>query len=463
MYTKLLLNKIIMERIILLMLVCFVNCILCGQETFYYARGKKCMLTPIKSKTVGDAYSSSSDNYLETTGFLYVKLKSLCDKDLLIEVAKQHDLSIVEQSEFLPLWFVLKHTNSIKTKIIDIANSLYETGLFAECAPDFAMKGLEICYDPEVQKQWGLYNSGGDEFKEGVDINVSKAWNYATGRGVTIAIVDNGVELTHKDLAANIHEDSYDARTNTSPSRIYNCGEDSHGTHCAGIAAAIRNNGFGIAGVAPDARIMSISDALDLDTISEYTHARGIMWAWKHGADIISCSWKSLSLGIVSEAIDSALIHGRNGKGCVVIKSAGNDRGEISYPGKHAGVITVANLVPLGVHAEDSNYGKEMFISAPGVSILSTKLCDSIGFMSGTSMAAPHVAGVVALMLECNPYLNVDRIREIIAKTAQKLPSMELNLNNIYGTFDKYHGYGLINAHDAVIEAIKYIGIIKSN
>ena len=119
--------------------------------------------------------------------------------------------------------------------------------------------------DPLFYQQWGLYNS----LYPGKDINMSpiwnsNRWNYITGKNIKIAIIDAGVDTTHIDLSANIDSISYDTETGNSSHIYYYESNYSHGTHCAGIAAAVKDNGIHIAGVAPNAKIVSISNSLHL-------------------------------------------------------------------------------------------------------------------------------------------------------------------------------------------------------
>lgn len=346
--------------------------------------------------------------------------------------------------------------------MIDVANRLQESGLFASASPDFACNGAEISYDSDVYKQWHLYNAQ----NEGIDINVSPAWNYATGKGVKVAIVDNGVDVRHKDLAANADTTlCYDAVSNrNNVNRIYASkvekGQDSlsHGTHCAGIAAAVRNNGINGAGVAPDAKIISISCQ---DYQGVYL-ARGINWAWQNGADVISCSWGTVYNDAVAEALNNAITKGRNGKGCIIVKSAGNNHGPITWPGDYRPeIITVTAINQNGVIHPQSSYGEMLFVSAPGVDVLSTAVDNSIKYFTGTSMAAPHVAGVVALMLERNSNLNWEQVQEIIAKTTKKVgkeykneyesTDYKFECERWLGTWNEHCGYGLIDAYNAVV------------
>lgn len=261
-----------------------------------------------------------------------------------------------------------------------------------------------------------------------------QAWNYATGRGIKIAIVDQGIELTHQDLAANIYPLSYDTETSSSPSKIYGY----LGTHCAGIASAIRNNGLQIAGVAPNAKLMSVSNSLTLSANYEYKLANGINWAWNNGADIISCSWRCTDQPIIREAIDDAVTKGREGKGCVFVKSAGNYTSshptfDISFPGDYSeDVIAVTNMTNEGEINSTSCFGENVLVIAPGTQILSTMLNNTVGYKRGTSMACPHVAGVAALILERNPSLSQTEVRKIIAKNAKKIGVYPYNRKKIW-------------------------------
>jgi subtilisin family serine protease len=241
--------------------------------------------------------------------------------------------------------------------------------------------------------------------------------------------------------------------TDSSPSKVY----DNHGTHCAGIAAAVRNNGIQIAGVAPDAKLMSISNDLILSTNLENNLANGINWAWKNGADIISCSWWCTKNELLEDAIDNAVSKGREGKGCVFVKSAGNytttrPSYNITYPGGYSDdVIAVSNMQIDGSIHYDSCYGSSLFIAAPGTAILSTLPNDEIGYKTGTSMACPHVSGVAALILERNPALTAKKVREIMAKNAKKIGTLPYDTDKEYGTWNEHYGYGLIDAYQAVI------------
>lgn len=394
--------------------------------------------------SVMPCYKSEEGNELIPNGYINVKLKSAADYSLLQTMAQQNECEIIGQNKFMPLWYNLMVKHSSGRNSVDVANSIYKAGNFVSVFPSFLFEAIEISYDPNVYEQWGLYNSN----YEGIDISISQAWSYATGRGIKVAVVDQGIDLQHKDLKDNIYNQSYDTETNTSPSKVYGA----HGTHCAGIVAAVRNNGIQVVGVAPDAKLMSVSNKLSKDSNLESELANGINWAWQNGADVISCSWWCPKNELVDEAIRNAVTKGREGKGCVFVKSAGNTSGPISYPGDYGqDVLAVANMTADGSLALDSGYGPNLFVTAPGTNILSTIPGDKIKSYSGTSMACPHVAGLAALILERNPSLTAKKVREIIAKNAKKIGDIPYSINKIYGAWNEHYGYGLIDAGQSVI------------
>lgn len=397
-----------------------------------------------KSLSIMPCYTAEDGCELIPNGYINVKLKAASDYSKLQTEALQKGCTIIEQNPFMPLWYNLRIDESRGLNSVDVAKVLYETGKFECSFPSFTFNALEISYDPDVYRQWNLYNPD----YEGLDISASQAWSYATGRGIVIAFVDQGVELNHHDLAANIYYKSYDAETQTSPSKIYG----DHGTHCAGIAAAVRNNGIQVAGVAPDAKIMSISVKLVFSINYEYNLTNGINWAWKNGADIISCSWKCTQNDLLEDAINDAVSKGRGGKGCVFVKSAGNTDGPISYPGDYSpDVLAIANMKRDGSLSPDSGRGPNLFVTAPGTEILSTVLHNQIDYKRGTSMACPHVAGVAALILERNPALTAVQVREIIGRNAKKVGDDPYSTNKVYGSWNERYGYGLVDAYNAVI------------
>lgn len=212
-----------------------------------------------------------------------------------------------------------------------------------------------------------------------------------TGAGVTIAICDTGIDYQHPDLAPNMTPGGHRDFTGSSSGYMDRQG---HGTHCAGIAAAA-NNGSGIIGAAPSAKLMAVKVLSDQGSGASSWIAAGIRHAADQGADVLS-----LSLGGPSSDTQTrSAIQYATGKGCWVVVAAGNDGREVSsYPGHYPESIAVAAVDKETKRASFSTINRENDVSAPGVSIWSSLPGARYGSMSGTSMATPYVAGCLALL-----------------------------------------------------------------
>ena len=421
-----------------------------------------------KSVIITPSYNTTENKEVFSSPYLNVRLKKEEDIDLLKSYAEMYGLKIVRRDDFLPMWYVLSVSTNTGKNTLEIANSLWESGIFAASVPDFCADNL-ICSDdltrsndPLFNQQWGLHNST----YPGIDISADSAWNYATGRNVKIAILDQGVYVNHLDLASNIDSLIYDTETGTSQYKLYG----DHGTHCAGIAAAVNNNYFGIAGVAPDATIIPISNELKLQTGVHEKLADGIIWAYQHGADIISNSWHLPTHNDkIDEAIWGAFMYGRQGKGCVIVFASGNVENDsinynVSYPANCNDTILVVGAIDsLGTRASFSKYGTELDVVAPGVHILSTLPYHFMGFKDGTSMACPHVSGVAALILERNPELTVTQVNSIINSNAKKLSGVNFNVVKQDGMWNTEYGYGLVDAYSSVMNTPTVIYIQNEN
>jgi thermitase len=245
--------------------------------------------------------------------------------------------------------------------------------------------------DPRVPEQWGI-----------IPIDAYDAWKGNMRlSGITIAIIDTGVRLTHEDLGASIVKGWDFIGNDPDPTD-----ENGHGTHVAGIAAAISDNWVGIASPAGGAKIMPIRvlDANGRGTVLEVSD--GIRYAADNGADIIN-----LSLGGTGETVTMRMaVEYAQSKGCLVVASAGNNNSTLpNYPAAHNGVIIAASLSvspePQHPYAEShfSNYNADLAyrtIHAPGEKILSTYYSSdsSYVYLSGTSMSAPFVSGIAAAL-----------------------------------------------------------------
>ncbi|MCL2247130.1 MAG: S8 family serine peptidase, partial [Lentimicrobiaceae bacterium] len=394
------------------------------------------------------------------SSYFHVRLKELSDYHLLHTIAEQKHAVIVKPIPFLPLWFTLRCTKETTESTLSVANYFYETGYFASAIPDFLTNDDLLCAnDSDFYRLWGLHNEGnkGDQDTTRVDINACKAWQITLGKGVTVAVIDNGIQLDHIDLAPNISSLSYDTETHSSPSKLYWF----HGTHVAGIIGAVKDNGIQVVGVAPESTLMSISNSIQPNPSSQINRASGINWAWENGADIINCSWGTSGIYVdaIAEAIDNALTLGRNGKGAIVVFASGNEYNySIPFPANaNSDILVVGAMDITGHRADFSNFGDELDIVAPGRTIFSTIPFNSADYMDGTSQAAPHVSGVAALVLSINPDLTGLQVRDIIETTAQKVRDKLYEYQPYFrpnGTWCEQMGYGLVDAYSAVLMAV---------
>lgn len=385
------------------------------------------------------------------SNYFYVTLKNSDDLALLQSIAAQKNVQILNEIPYLPLCYTLICSKNTIGSTLDIANYFFETGYFKYAVPDFLSDDFTCSNDPMFGSLWGLNNTSNPN----VDINACQAWNLSQGSGVKVAVLDTGIELTHIDLAANIYPVSYDSESGTSPSFVQTVSSQSfHGTHCAGTIAAVKDNNLQVVGVAPQSKLMSISNSLLATPNSRIKRGAGINWAWQNGADIINNSWGSgVMYDEITDAINSAITSGRNNKGTIVVFSTGNNNGPVSYPANtNPNIISVGAITANGSRSDFSNFGTQLDIVAPGSGILSTMLNNSTGSLDGTSMAAPHVAGVCALVLSANPCLTGQQVRDIIEQTSQKVGGYVYNITSgrPNGTWNEQMGYGLVDAFAAV-------------
>jgi len=334
--------------------------------------------------------------------------------------------------------------------------------------------------DPRFDDQWHYYEQAGG-------LNLPAAWDTATGSGVVVAVLDTGYR-PHADLNANILP-GYDMISNLSVANdgggrdsdardpgdavaANECGSNGaqnsswHGTHVAGTVAAVTNNGEGVAGVAYNAKVVPVRVLGKCGGLTSDI-ADGIIWASggsvsgvpanSNPADVINMSLGGS--GSCSSTTQNAINTARS-NGTVVVIAAGNDNdNSANYnPGNCSGVVNVASVGRNGGRAYYSNYGSNIDVAAPGGAqsfandsegVLSTyntgsstPSSDSYGFSQGTSMAAPHVAGVAALIKQAKPNATPDEIENILKSTTRSFPA---SCNNC--------GTGIVDAAAAVAAA----------
>lgn len=309
-------------------------------------------------------------------------------------------------------------------------------GVCAALCAVFCAPGASSSNDSYWSQLWGIRKVGAD-----------RAWSVGTGHGTTIAVVDTGVDMTHPDLKANIVPGHDFVDNDNDPSDGFG-----HGTHVAGTAAAVANNGLGVAGVAPGAKIMPVrvlgTDGSGSDTDVD----TGIRWAADHHATVINLS---LGDGVVVEDVSggsmSSACNYAWSKGSICVVAAGNDTFfRTDYSGANAIIVTAT-----GPDNAKASYATgvglaKWGISAPGGTttngttseILSTYWSSkgaSYAYAMGTSMATPHVSGAVAILrgLGLSPQETVDRLMS----TATDIGSSGNDLT---------YGHGLLNVAAAV-------------
>ena len=418
-------------------------------------------------------YGAGTKHNIFVTHRFSVKLKSAKDLPILQEYASKYNAEI-EKDKYLPLWYILTCDFNAPYNALDLANIFYETGLFAISEPEFTHAAqLDCVNDYYFANQWNLKNTGqyGASYS-GIDINYCDARSITTGdSSVIIGVYDLGVDLTHPDI--NLYSFSYDANTHSSPSTIYTSdGDNYHGTACAGIIGAKANNTIGDAGIAPNCPIMSIS--FNNTTTTNIRDA--FIVAANNGCSVISNSWHlDVPSADVDAGISYALSQGRNGKGCVVVFSSGNEnRDSINYPANsNDSILVVGAMSPCGERCnpnscdgEDwwgSNYGNKLDVVAPGVKIRTTDLVGEVGYtpsdymatFNGTSSACPHAAAIAGLILSVNPFLTQKKVVDIIKSTAQKVGNYSYTYNSLHPqwTWNYQMGHGLVDAYAAVLAA----------
>ena len=294
--------------------------------------------------------------------------------------------------------------------------------------------------DPRYEEQWNL-----------PFISMPKAWTIEKGKpDVIIAIVDGGIDYTHEDLAGKIWRnvgeipnneidddgngyiddvrgwDFTDAPSTAAQGDYLNGDEDpsdesGHGTHVAGIAGASVSNEIGIAGVAWKCTLMPARAGASTEygtILQDDDSSAAIVYATDNGAKIINMSWGSpRNSFVIRDAIDYAY-----GRGVVLVAAAGNGRTqESSFPAGYPKVISVASTEQNRRRFYQSNFGASIDIGAPGNLILSTHINDRYRLLTGTSMAAPHVSGVAALVLSKRPSLTHEEVRQRIISTVDPI------------------------------------------
>lgn len=398
--------------------------------------------------------------------------------------AKQYQLTLTYSYKSDANTFVFSSTDKIATAMTAMAGdarvqssqqnyqTVREKNAFIPDDPLFFSSG-------GFNGQWHLDNSIGRPH-----VNVVGAWNRdLTGQGVIIGIVDDGVEPTHVDMAANFSAaHTYDFMANQA-TQVFN-NADRHGMSTSGVAAARGGNGIGLTGAAPLATVASMKVFTGSGTATDAVFADAVMYH-SSGANT-SVTIKNHSYGIsdpfINNSIESQAYSTSAAAGTVHVVSAGNDRGTIAADANkkmaqaNPDVITVAALGSTGVFSSYSNYGANITVTAPSsngsVGISTTDRTGNLGYntngngttnyadraytnnFGGTSSSAPLVAGIMALGKQANPNMDVRLAKHILARTSTIVNAGDISSQSDGGWrtnaagihFNQNYGFGLINA-----------------
>ncbi|MFJ7832561.1 S8 family serine peptidase [Peribacillus sp. NPDC097284] len=287
--------------------------------------------------------------------------------------------------------------------------------------PNYKVRTSYIPTDSGYSKQWYAKK-----------INMDTAWDLTKGSpDIKVAVIDAGIQATHPELKDHIIN-PFNAVTGSNKTLPSN----DHGTHVAGIIGASLN-GKGIAGIAPNVKIIPVN-VFSENEADIFTIIDGIDYAVKSGADIINLS---LTMEDYTEVLDYS-IQSAWKKGILIVAAAGNeDTKTEQYPAALEHVLGVSATTKQDKKADFSNYGASIDLAAPGLDIYSTVPWNSYDVMSGTSMAAPVVSGVSALVLSKNPFLTPVEVADILQTSSKDLGVMGR---------DDFYGYGRVDAYNAL-------------
>jgi subtilisin family serine protease len=411
------------------------------------------------------------------------------------QLLRDYRLTIRGVPEQVPNTFFVSAPTGTGLVTFEIADRLLADEMVELCHPELIRKKRSRAAFPQ---QWHLKKTTVNGRSVSAHANVEAAWALSTGKRTTIAVIDDGVDVGHEEFAGahkivaprDATNRTNDARPKLQASPANDDEGDAHGTACAGVACA--NGKHGASGVAPDAKLMPIRLSSGLGSMREHD---AFMWAVEHGADVISCSWGPED-GEPSDpndpthrqvtylpdstrtAIEFAIRHGRNGKGCVITWAAGNGNESVDndHYANNEYVLAVAACNDRSKKSSYSDHGKAIWCSFPSddegppeprtPGIWTTDRDDIAGegynphfsggdaagkytdAFGGTSSACPGVAGVAALILARNPSLTWSEVKEIIKQSCDRI-------DRTGGRYDssghsRKYGFGRVNAKKAV-------------
>ncbi len=362
----------------------------------------------------------------------------------LLMLANREMQALVNSQSLSQIYVVTLDPNS---PIYEVIETLKQNPQVEYAEPNAILKADLTPDDPSFSSQSNM-----------TQIKAPQGWSLSTGSSaVVIAIIDTGIQYTHPDLAANMWTNPGETPGNgvdddgnglVDDVYGYNFGDSTstpldtngHGTHVAGIASAVTDNGIGVAGVGFSTRLMALKASTgSSDSLPTSAIVSAISYAVAKGAKVINMSFGGLGqIQAIADAIQFAIDNG-----VFPVAAAGNTQLNLDSnfvtPASVSGVFTVSAVDSNSLFASSlSNYGTAVDMAAPGVSILSTYINSGYTTLTGTSMSAPHVSGAAALILSANSAAN---LTTVLTETATDLGSSGK---------DPYYGYGLLNVQAAI-------------
>lgn len=428
---------------------------------------------PAEVQEVGQVYQQEDGHILIGSRNLIVQLSPELSDAAARRELKKRKLTIVRRLAFAPNQFQVEVAPG--DDALAVANALQESDIAIAAEPEFIEYiGQRLTpTDPTFGQQWHLNNMGGSGGVAGADIAAERAWNFTLGRGVRVAVIDNGFDVRHLDLAvAIVAESGFFDTTSTFRQTLTNYPNNDHGTFCAGMVGARHNNGRDGCGSAPECELMLLASRGD-QVGTQATLARAVAYAADPrlevaaasvaaGADVIVSSlgpnganWALTT--VLENAILFATRQGRRGRGTPIFWASSN--GNNVDIGQDQ-VVSHPNVIAVGRSRRDdrednSARGRQLDFLAPGVNVVSTAAGGGTRTDTGTSFAAPLAAGVGALVLNVNPDLTAEDVRQIMRDTCDKIGGVTYNAA---GHHDDY-GFGRVNAFRAVVRAMQSIAV----
>ncbi|MCG8308094.1 MAG: S8 family serine peptidase [Cytophagales bacterium] len=446
----------------------------------------------------GKALRAPDGNPIVYTENFFVKFQDELESSGCEQIIANHNLTIKKKLGYAANAYFIEAPEGTGLKIFQIARDLLDEERVELCHPEIIQKAGKRAVG---EQQWHLKQTSVNGNLINAHVNVEPAWNTAKGGGTVIAVIDDGVDIDHEEFGGadkvvaprDATENSDDPRPKD---RFY---PENHGTACAGVACA--NGNHGASGVAPEAKLMPIRLVSNLGSLAE---ADAFQWAAEHGADVISCSWgpvdgkwwdpndaahdRFVALPDSTRlAIDYAITSGRNGKGCVITRAAGNGNERVENDGyaSYDPVVAVAACNDTNARSVYSDYGASVWCAFPSndigyapfnhpdplsPGIWTTDRAGAKGYnpgvldpgaeppgddhghytetFGGTSSACPGIAGICALILSANPDLRWDEVKDILRASATQIDPENGSYNS--EGHSPFYGYGRPDAALAV-------------